>query len=103
MRCDIGYTFNDAAALKARQSGKSREVHPAAMRKYEEWRHLIKDRGVSPVEAARQVGKLRIEKLTGNMCSIRLTHVHRVLFLLMGSKLPSIPSGTLLKYLISIT
>lgn len=83
----MGYTFNDDAALKARQSGKSREVHPAAIKKYEEWRHLIKERGMSPVEAARQVGKLRIEKLTGSMCSIRLTHVHRVLFSVDGQQI----------------
>ncbi|PLR40820.1 hypothetical protein CYR55_05955 [Chimaeribacter californicus] len=80
----MGYIFNDDAASKAYQSGKSRAVHPAGMKKYYEWRRLIRDRGMSPSDSAKKVGDLHYEKLTGNKCSIRLTQGDRVLFSVQG-------------------
>lgn len=80
----MGYIFNDDVAKKSYQSGKSRVVHPAGMKKYYEWRRLIRDRGVSPSDSAEKVGGLYFKRLTGNQYSIRLTQGHRVLFSING-------------------
>jgi plasmid maintenance system killer protein len=70
--------------------GKSTKVNPAGMRKYFEWRRLIRD-GDSPQDAARAVGDTHYEQLKGktyetySLYSIRLSQSDRVTFIYPSS------------------
>ena len=58
------------------------EVGAAGMRKYYEWRRLIRD-DINPRAAANQVGDTHYEQLGGHhrgVYTIRLSQLHRVVF-----------------------
>ncbi|MEX5383490.1 MULTISPECIES: hypothetical protein [Cronobacter] len=75
------YSFDDSAARNNWLRGKSVPVPPAGMRKYHDWRRFILA-GMTPFDAARLAGDMHFEQLNGNsnLCSVRLTQQHRVLF-----------------------
>ncbi|HGU0827223.1 TPA: hypothetical protein ACM6YF_004410, partial [Escherichia coli] len=67
--------FDDSRA-RAAWNGDRTAVPRAGMRKYYEWRRLIRDEGRTPKDAAEIVGDLHYERLKGgaeDFYSIRLT------------------------------
>ncbi|HCP5927994.1 TPA: type II toxin-antitoxin system YoeB family toxin [Escherichia coli] len=78
--------FDDSRA-RAAWNGDRTAVPRAGMRKYYEWRRLIRDEGRTPGDAAENVGDLHYERLKGgaeDFYSIRLTQKHRVVFSVTG-------------------
>jgi Txe/YoeB family toxin of Txe-Axe toxin-antitoxin module len=79
------YNFDDGEQKTRCSKGKHIEVPPAAMRKYYEWRRLVRDYGRDPKTAANSVSDANCEKLHGDTYSFRLTQEHRVVFTKQGS------------------
>ncbi|UKY37642.1 hypothetical protein [Pantoea dispersa] len=88
------YTFDDSAARQRWEKGKSVSVPSAGMRKYHDWRRYILT-GRSPSDAARLAGDMNYELLKGNsnLCSVRLTQQHRVLFSVAGMSITILEIG----------
>ncbi|NLS55692.1 hypothetical protein [Hafnia alvei] len=75
----MSWDFNDSAP----QASNLRIVEPSGMRKYYEWRRLIRYMNLPPNDAAARVGDLRYERLPERgpyNFSIRLSQQHRVHF-----------------------
>lgn len=84
----LGYYNFDDGEQKLRHSKKRHiEVHPAAMRKYYEWRRLVRDYGHDPKSAANTVSDAKPEKLQGDTFSFRLTQEHRVVYTKLGNNI----------------
>ncbi|MDX6018883.1 hypothetical protein SIL08_01050 [Scandinavium sp. V105_16] len=88
------FSFDDSAARQNWGKGKSISVPPAGMRKYHDWRRYILA-GRSPSDAARLAGDMNYELLQGNsnLCSVRLTQQHRVLFSVVGMSIKVLEIG----------
>ncbi|HHW5414144.1 type II toxin-antitoxin system YoeB family toxin [Citrobacter sp. Cpo090] len=76
------YMIFDDSRVRNAWNGNINAVPQAGMRKYYEWRRLIRDGGSSPADAAAKVGDLHYERLRGRngFYSIRLSQEHRVVF-----------------------
>ena len=75
------WTFDDSRAVG------TPHLPSAAMRKYYDWRRLIRDSNIAPKPAAEQVGDLNYKSLVGapNQFEIRLNQHHRATFSVDGS------------------
>lgn len=87
------YIFDDSEQAKRFERNKHFIVPPAGMRKYFEWRRLVRDYGYDPRTAAANVFDGDPEKLEGDTYTIRLTNHHRVVFTKRGNNVTVITIG----------
>lgn len=79
------YNFDDGEQETRHRKNKHINVPPTAMRKYYEWRRLVRDYSHDPRTAANSVSDANCEKLQGDTYSFRLTQEHRVVFTKRGN------------------
>ncbi|TGB80782.1 type II toxin-antitoxin system YoeB family toxin [Escherichia sp. E4702] len=89
------YKFDDLEQRTRYSQNKHIEVPQAAMRKYYEWRRLVRDYGHDPKTAAKSVSDANCEKLHGftDTYSFRLTQEHRVVFVKRGNDITVLSVG----------
>ena len=83
------YSFDDSKPRKKYEQNNHRQVPPVGMRKYNDWRRQIVEKGLGPKEAAENVGDCHYEEINKSLglYSIRLTQAHRVLFQVKGNEI----------------
>lgn len=81
------YNFTDGEQQSRFSKNKHIPVPEAAMRKYYEWRRMVRDMGHDPKTAANYVCDGNPEKLHGDTYSFRLTQEHRVVYTKVGNNI----------------
>jgi Txe/YoeB family toxin of Txe-Axe toxin-antitoxin module len=87
------YNFNDSEQNLRYSKNKHIAVPVAAMRKYYEWRRLVRDYGHDPITAANTVSDANPERLQGDTFSFRLTQEHRVVYTKQGNNITVLTVG----------
>ncbi|WP_414235623.1 type II toxin-antitoxin system YoeB family toxin [Enterobacter chuandaensis] len=87
------YNFTDTEQQSRHRKNKHIPVPESAMRKYYDWRRMVRDLGYDPKTAANHVCDGNPEKLHGDTYSFRLTQEHRVVYTKVGNNITVLSVG----------